>query len=804
MVLCLTLFILVQSGFSFGQEITVTDKITQERIPGVLIYSNNPVIKVRGNVDGRFQLSAFKGCDSIYIYYPDYEVFETTYKVLRKDFTVELSEKALSVSEMVVSASRWGEDQAKTSSRITKLNLKDLALLEPQTSADLLESSGYVFVQKSQFAGGSSQLRGFGTNRVMIVVDGVRMNNAIFRSGNLQNIISLDGNSLESAEVQFGPGSVIYGSDAIGGIMNFTTKLAQYSPDSIKSYVKTTLFTRYSTASNESTSNIGFNYGRRKWAFFTGATYSKFGDLKAGKYGNAAFLRSSYQTTINQIDTTLVNPEMRLQVNSGYSQFNILQKVHFKPSDKWEFRYGFNFARSSNAPRYDRLIQDKQEDGILDNAEWYYGPQEWMMHRLSVYNNPNNKKAFDNLRITGAYQRHRESRHDRKTGSDKIRRQFEKVNALSLNVDFSKGIRKTTTLFYGLEGVYNKVGSIAYRESIIDGVKDVINPRYPNNSTWQTYGAYVSLKHELTEKWTANVGGRFSFYGISAMFDTNLFAFPVTELTNSNTSVNGTIGLVFNPNKKLRLYFNASTGYRAPNIDDIGKVFDSEPGIVIVPNVNLKPEYAYNAEIGLVKTIKGVAKIDGAVYYTYLNDALARSSFQFDGEDSILYEGVMSQVMAVQNVSNAYVYGVQAGVEILFGKGLSLKSMISYQKGFEYSLDSLSYFPKSHVAPTFGRTSLSFKKRHIHLELYTVYHAEMKHDDLPLQERNDLVYAKDNNGNSFTPSWYTLNIKGAYFFNKHLSLNAGVENITNQLYRTFGSGISASGISGTISVKANF
>ena len=803
-VLSITFFVMGISGVSFSQEITVLDAITQERIPGVLIYSNNPDVKVRGDGEGRFQLASFKGCDSVFIYYPDYEVFVSSYDLLSKLTSVELSDQSLSVSEMVVTASRWGEDQAKTSSRITKLNLKDLGLLEPQTSADLLESSGYVFVQKSQFAGGSPQSRGFGTNRIMIVVDGVRMNNAIFRSGNLQNVISLDGNSLESAEVQFGPGSVIYGSDAIGGVMNFTTKLAEYSPDSTKSFTKTTLFTRYSSASNESTSHLGFNYGRKKWAFFTGATYSKFGDLKAGKFGNDFFLRPSYQSTINGIDTTLVNSDPRLQVNSGYAQFNILQKINFKPNEKWEVNYGFNFSRSSNAPRYDRLIQDSNEDGQLDKAEWYYGPQEWMMHRITVFNTPEDNKAYDNFRITAAYQRNLESRHDRKTGSSKIRRQFERVDALSLNIDLSKKIKKRTTLYYGAEGVFNKVGSHAFRESILDGSKEEINPRYPDNSVWKTSGAYANLKFELTEKWILNVGSRLSVYGINAEFDTNLFAFPVTQLSNSNYAVNGTAGLVYNPSKKMRLYVNASTGFRAPNIDDIGKVFDSEPGSVIVPNVDLKPEYAYNAELGFVRTLKGVVKLDGAIYYTYLNDALARSSFTFGGEDSLVYEGVLSQVLAVQNVSNAYVYGVQGGIEILFGKGFSLKSMISYQKGFEYNLDSAGYFPKSHVAPTFGRTAISFKKRHIHLEAYVVYHGEMRHEELPLQERNDNVYAKDSDGKAFTPSWYTINFKGAYFFNKHLSLNAGVENITNQLYRTFGSGISASGISATVSLKATF
>jgi len=803
-IILVVLFACCSIGFLHAQEITILDEVTQERIPGVKIYSIHPKVQKIANIDGRFRLEPFIHCDSIFIAYKGFETKMYSYDELKKEVWIELKEFHLAVSEMVVSASRWKEDKAKSPVRITKINLKDAALLEPQTAADLLESSGYVFVQKSQFAGGSPQLRGFGTNRVMLVVDGVRMNNAIFRSGNLQNVISIDGNSLESAEIQFGPGAVLYGSDAIGGVMNFTTLLPKFAQDSLKAEIKTTAFTRYSSSSNESTSHLSFNFGKEKWATISSVTYSRFGDLTTGKFGNSYFLRPSYQQRINGIDSTVTNPNPRKQINTEYSQINLLHKAHFKPNKKWLLTYSFLFSQSSDAPRYDRLTLDKNEDGVLDNAEWYYGPQKWMMNQFTFVNQPTKKKFYDQLKMNLAYQKFNESRNDRKTGSSAIRRQFEQVDAFSLNIDFHKEWAKRTTFVYGLEGVFNLISSEAHKESIIDNSQTIINPRYPDQSTWQTYGVYADLKHALSEKWTINSGIRYSLYFVDAQFDTSLFAFPVTEMSNQNSALNGSLGFVLNSSKQSKYYLNLSTGFRAPNIDDFGKVFDSEPGNVIVPNVNLKPEYAYNTELGFAKAFKSVLKIDGAVYYTYLQDALARSPFQFNGQDSILYEGTLSQVLAIQNNSNAYVYGTQAGIELIIGKGFSVKSTINYQKGSTYNLDSATYFPKTHVAPVFGRTSLGFKRRHLHLELYLVYQGEMKAENLPLQERNDFTYAKDDNGNRFTPSWYTLNFKGAYFFNKHLSMNAGVENITNQLYRTFGSGVSASGVNVTVSLKAVF
>jgi hemoglobin/transferrin/lactoferrin receptor protein len=275
-------------------------------------------------------------------------------------------------------------------------------------------------------------------------------------------------------------------------------------------------------------------------------------------------------------------------------------------------------------------------------------------------------------------------------------------------------------------------------------------------------------------------------------------------LNTGSGSASGSLGLVYHPSNNTQVYTNVSTGFRAPNIDDIGKVFDSEPGNVVVPNTNLKAEHAYNAEFGFVQAFKARVKLDGAIYYTYLQDALARGNYSFNGQDSILYEGVLSNVQAIQNISDAHVYGVQAGIELVLFKGMSLFSSINFQKGREYNVDSAMYFPKSHVAPLFGKTSLRYKRRQLRLELYALYNGEMSSDNLPLSERNDAVYAIDENGNAYTPAWYTLNFKGSYFFNKHLSMNAGVENITNQLYRTYGSGISASGINVVFSVKVTF
>lgn len=798
------LFFLLFHFFAEGQTLKIIDHTTRQTIPGVSIYSLNPKKSTTTNSKGEADLKDFKTADTIHISFIGYEKIQTNYTELQsKKFKLELKESVIKLVDVVVSASRWEEKDKEIPYRVEKISVRDVNFKNPQTTADLLESGGYAYVQKSQMAGGSPMLRGFATNRVLLVVDGVRMNTAIFRSGNVQNVISVDANSLQETEIIFGPGAVMYGSDAIGGVMDFHT-LKPFVSDSSKTQFSGSAFARYSSANFEKTGHLDFNIATKKFGFTTAFTYGDYSDLMAGSNGNSYFLRPTYQTTINGVDTTLTNSNPKKQIHSGFSQTNFMQKILMKKDSVTEWEYGFYYSASSDAPRYDRLVLDNNNDGKLDNAQWYYGPQKWMMHRLS-YKISRSKKAFDRFKMNAAYQNFEESRHDRKTGSTKMRNQYENVQAISINLDLDKKIKDNVSIYYGAESIVNIVGSIADKTDINTGISTNEPTRYPNGSVWKSLAAYGNLKYKINPRLILNTGLRYSFITIKTEFDTLLFPFPFVSVTNKFGSLNGAIGLVHNITWKWNWYVNLSTGFRAPNVDDIGKVFESEPGSVVVPNVNLKPENAYNAEIGSQIMVLHLLKAEASVYYVYLNQALARRDFTYNGSDSIIYDGVLSRVQAIQNISNAFVYGVQGGLEIAFGNGFGLKSVLNYQYGRELSVDSAVYYPLSHAAPLFGNTHFTYQTKNIRADFYMNYNSGMSFEELSLNDRNDdATFAKDENGKPFVPSWYTLNFKFAYFLNKNLSLNAGVENITDVLYRPFSSGISAPGRNFILTLRGNF
>ena len=179
------------------------------------------------------------------------------------------------------------------------------------------------------------------------------------------------------------------------------------------------------------------------------------------------------------------------------------------------------------------------------------------------------------------------------------------------------------------------------------------------------------LQYNFSNQWHLQTGIRYNHYVLNADFNNNLdfFPFPESKAKLNNGALIGSLGITYQPDQTWQLTLNLATGFRAPNVDDIGKVFDSEPGAVVIPNPNLDAERAYNLEFNIAKVFGERIKVDFSAYYTWLDQALVRRDFQLNGQDSIVYDGVLSQVQAIQNSAVARVYGIQAGLEVKFPAG---------------------------------------------------------------------------------------------------------------------------------------
>jgi hemoglobin/transferrin/lactoferrin receptor protein len=796
-----------------SQEIYVFDEVTMEPISGALLYEelNGGVKKgTMSDINGAVSLSAFENAKFITISHISY--LNRTLEFSNITGNIMLQPDLNNLDEIVISASKFSQNLKEISQRVIFISSEDVVLSNPQTSADLLSSSGNVYIQKSQLGGGSPMIRGFSTNRLTLSVDGVRLNNAIFRGGNIQNVISIDPFNIQNTEIVLGSSSVIYGSDAIGGAMNFQTKKPVFS-ESESIFFKLNSISRNSSANKEKTAHIDFNMGFENFASLTSISFSDFNDLKMGANGPSDYLRPDYVQQVDGQDVIFSNSEPRVQKHTGYSQFNFMQKFLLK-TEKIEYDLGIHYSSTSNIPRYDRLIRYNNDTNELHYGEWYYGPQKWLLINSRVTKESFKSPIYDKLILTTAYQKFDESRFSRKINSSDKKQFKEQVNIFSLNLDFEKSYDKKSYFSYGLEYLNNKVNSAAYINNISNGSFSSIATRYPDDSTWESLASYLTYKYKSSKDLIFHSGLRYSHIIINAdLSANNLFHnFPFSNANLNTGALTGALGLSWVQNDTFQWKVNLTTAFRAPNIDDIGKIFDSAPGIVVVPNPDLKPEKSFGAELGSLVSVNSKINFDFAVYYTHLYNSMIRSPFSMtvDSDDpsgssiinQINYHGELSDIYAIQNTSKSWLYGFETGLKINLSDNFDFKTQYNYLNGEQRDMDGAANFPVRHVSPHFGNIHFIYSKNKTKVDLFFNYNSKLSFSQLSNSERDKpYLYATDENGNPYSPSWHTLNLRTLYELGKNFQFTASIENISNKLYRPYSSGISAPGINFIFSVN---
>ncbi|MGE5355459.1 MAG: TonB-dependent receptor plug domain-containing protein [Deltaproteobacteria bacterium] len=708
------------------------------------------------------------------------------------------STKNITLNEIVVSANKMSETKKNVAQQIKVISSSEISTVNSQTTADLLQNTANVFVQKSQQGGGSPVLRGFEASRILLVVDGVRMNNIIYRSGHLQNIITLDNSSLDRVEVLQGPASTIYGSDALGGVIHFITRKPEFAYD--KKIFKLNFASRFGSVNNELSGHLDFNYGTSKLSALTSVTYSKFGDLKGGENQNPFYTKSYgerpfYVERIDGKDVMVKNENKFLQVQSGYKQYDIMQKFAFRQNDHIVHSLNLQFSNSSDIPRYDRLTEYSGSN--LSSAQWYYGPQKRLMGSYN-FDVKNPDGMFQDIHFGLNYQNIEESRHTRRFGKSNLSHRIENVNVIGANLDLTKAFN-FNTIHFGIDLQYNTLKSKATSENIVTGESAKLDTRYPDgDNNLIDFSAYYSHTLKLKNNFTLIDGIRIGYSSLhSTIIDNSFFKLPVTEINQNTPVFSGNLGLINVPTDDLKVSLLFSTGYRVANIDDLSKIFETVKGKVIVPNTELKPEKTLNYEVGLTKIFSGTTKLESSIYYTQFIDAIVTEKFTLNGQDSIVYDGVKSQVYANQNKRKAYIYGFSSELSSQLSDFLRIGAMVNYTYG-RIKTDTTDY-PLDHVSPFLASMKLSYDNKKFSSEFFINYNGWKRLKDYNPDGEDNIQYATSEG----MPAWLTANVNFSYKVHKNVRLQFGIYNIFDTQYRVFASGINAPGrnIFGTLRIN---
>ena len=694
--------------------------------------------------------------------------------------------------QVVISASRWAERASTVSRQIAVIRPQDVRQRNPATAADLLESTGEVYMQRSQAGGGSPRLRGFAANNVLMVIDGIRLNNLIYRTGNLQNLIQVDASSIAGAEVLFGPGSVQYGSDALGGVMVFRTKEPVFAGSAQGFTIRGEGFARYASAAAERTLSAEVDLSWTKVASYTSITASRFADLRSGSVfpqSQPTFGRRDwYVERIGGRDTMLTNTDPLMQKFSGYDQINLLQKLRWQMADDWTLGLTALLTTSSDIPRYDRLYELRSSTGKPRFAEWYYGPQFLSLNAVTL-TGKNLAPAVDDLSVVLSQQWYRESRHNRAFGSDVRADQFERVSVTNLNIDARLKIDHGDVdrdLYYGIEASFQRSTSEATDVNIATQQRSRGITRYPDGgSTYNTVAAYVQTRWEFSEELSAAGGVRASLIDLrSQITDSSIFRLPFSTLATTPSAITGSAGLTWIPRQWVTIRGNLSSGFRAPNIDDIGKVFDSQTGLVLVPNSNLGPMSVVTLEGGVDLSPVDGWSLAATVFHSWLTDVMQIAPTTFNGQDSIMFNGEMSAVTSLQNVGTGSLDGVALVLRGSISR-FTIDATASVTTGTDANGATLM-----HVTPAFGMVRLSWRPQSpLTITADVRWSAAwLQKDILPAEARLGVHYPAGG-----LPPWTVAGVRASYDVTGAITLQAAIENMFDLQYRPAGSGISAPG-----------
>jgi hemoglobin/transferrin/lactoferrin receptor protein len=316
-------------------------------------------------------------------------------------------------------------------------------------------------------------------------------------------------------------------------------------------------------------------------------------------------------------------------------------------------------------------------------------------------------------------------------------------------------------------------------------------------------GLYVSHAWEVSENFVITDGIRFTANSLESKFkDTTFYKFPYTTASQKNNAVTGSLGFTWKEVDNYKVSLLANTGFRTPNVDDMSKLFDSKT-ILVVPNPDVKPEYASNFELGISKVIDKHYRFDVTTFYTVLENALVLADFKFNGADSAMFNNKKLKTQAMQNKNRAYIYGFSAGVQFDFNEHVSFKSYVNYTYGRYADVKNDTVVPLDHIPPVFGQTSLFVKQKKMDGEFFVRFNGKKNSADYSASGEDNAQYSADVT-KGYMPAWFTVNVRAGYNVTTNLRINVSCENITDNRYRVFASGINAPGRNFIVSLRAKF
>ncbi len=753
MKLLLTFFLILFAPILLAQSLRGIIKDSQTDVPleGAHIQLINSSLGTVSDKNGKFLIKNFPiGKHFIRISAVGYTSVEklTDHEALELLVTLEPSTLLLNHT-VTITAQRNEQRSFNVSQSVTTLDQEEFIKKSSRSTPEALMNESGIWVQKTNHGGGSPVIRGLVGNQVLLLVDGIRLNNATYRYGPNQYLSTIDPGIIERVDAIRGSGSVLYGSDALGGVVQVLSKTPMFSQDGLK--ISGHVSGQWLSAGMEQSGRAETQISSSKVAFMGGFSLRNFGDVLAG--GSLGVLAPT-----------------------GYKERSGDAKILLRIGSSGILTAAFQQLTQHDVLRYDQVVQGGY-------ALYNFEPQTRQLSYLR-WETFLKKSWIQSFRITSSYNRSIEGINSQKNNASDLKRQRDEVNTMGMIAEFISNPLPSWSIQSGIEYYFDKVHSSGSTINLITNTETIQRGSYADGSRSSNFALFTSHQYDV-DKFQFSAGARFN--GVTVSVKDPTFG---DQKINPHALV-GNVGVTMKVNTRLRAFVTSNTGFRAPNVDDMSKFGMVENGIFEIPSAGLSPEKSFSVETGLkINQKKFSATLAG--YQTNLSDLIDRIPAKYQGLE--LYEG--RKVYQKQNVGKAKIKGIEVEADVHLLKTLSAFGNVTYTYGEHITKQE----PMRRIPPLFGRAGLRYQHAS-GVWVKAEWAAAGKQDRLAAGDKSDVrIAVRLENG--IMPSWNVLNFYAGYTY-KSITLNLRGQNIFNQAYRVYASGIDGYGrsIGATLNVK---
>jgi outer membrane receptor protein involved in Fe transport len=658
------------------------------------------------------------------------------------------------LDEITITATRMERNTFDIPQDVTVIGQNQIKRRIPKILPDLLEGAEGVFVQRTTPGQANPIIRGLVGSSLLTLVDGMRLNTAFFRPAPNQYMALVDAQNVDSIEVVRGSGSTLYGSDAIGGVINILTPIPRF--DSEQWQTRSKVRGHFSSADSGYLSRLAVETGKKGIAFSTGFTYQAVDDVRGGG-------------------------EIGVQRPSGFTSYAFDSKLVVE-REAQEFLLNVQYLQQPKTPRYDELTPGFGQT-TPSSATFFFQPNDRLFihsrYRLS-HPLPFLARAEFNL----SFQEIHDDRRARDFASPTEIRERNKSRLLGATLQLTSALPGWLTLTYGGEAYLDTISSQSEGVDVSTGQQIAQTSRFPNGSTLNSFGVYVEGEVKLHPRLTAVVGGRFSYVEI------NIPKADREVGAHLNPSApTGHVGLLYRLTPEVNLVTNISRGFRVPNVFDLSTLGSRPGNRFAIPNPNLKAEEAISFDAGTkVRSDRFTAELIG--FYTVIPNRI-------EGELTGTTTAEGRQIIRSANLNRVQLIGVETGGRIYWRSALEVYGNLTYTYGWE-TFSGGRVLPADRIPPLYGQIGLLYRPR-LDVWVEPFLRVSSPQDRLSNRDRSDSRINSDG-----TAGWTTASLRAGWNVREDLTLQGTVENILDQPYREHGSGISAPGRNFIVALEGRF